>query len=110
VVLLCNLLNAYPDGRKRELLARADAALAPGGRLVVVDQMRRAAGGGTARAIVELTNLRLFDPARGGTYAMPDLIDWLAMSGLEIVRARPLMSVPWMGLVVATRPDRPASR
>jgi hypothetical protein len=76
---------------------------------VVLDQMRRAATGGTARAIVELTNLRLYDPARGGTYAMPDLIDWLKTCGLEIVRARPLMSVPWMGLVVA-RPSSARAR
>jgi SAM-dependent methyltransferase len=109
-VLLCNLLNAYPDDRKRELLARAGAALAPGGRLVVLDQMRQAAKGGTARAIVELTNLRLYDPARGGTYAMPDLVDWLKMCGLDVARARPLMSVPWMGLVVARTSSGRAQR
>jgi SAM-dependent methyltransferase len=103
IVLLCNLLNAYPDDRKRELLSRAAAALAPGGRLVVHDQMRRAASAGTARAIVELTNLRLFDPSRGGTYAMPELLAWLSACGLRIVRAGPLTSVPWTALVIGGR-------
>jgi SAM-dependent methyltransferase len=110
IVLLCNLLNAYPDDRKRELLSRAAAALAPGGRLVVHDQMRRAASAGTARAIVEPTNLRLFDPSWVGTYAMPELRAWLSEVGLQIVRAGPLMSVPWTALVIGGRSKQEGAR
>jgi SAM-dependent methyltransferase len=110
IVLLCNLLNAYPDDRKRVLLSRAVAALAPGGRLVVHDQVRRAASAGTARAIVELTNLRRFDPSRGGTYAMPELLAWLSECGLRIVRAGPLTSVPWTALVIGGRSTQDGAR
>jgi len=85
----------------------ARSALAPGGQLVVLDQMRRSAGGGTARAVVELTNLRLFDPAHGGTYALPELRGWLADLGLCKIRNHRLFSVPWAALVVAQRDSTP---
>ncbi|GAA1714267.1 methyltransferase [Fodinicola feengrottensis] len=106
-VLLFNLLNAYPLERKLALLDRARAALAPGGQLVILDQMRRSVRSGAARAVVELTNLRLFDPGTGGTYTLPELREWLAHRRMEKVRNHRLFSVPWTALVAARRPLDP---
>lgn len=101
VVLLCNLLNAYDEAGRHRLVARAHATLRPGGTIAVYDQMRRSVAAGTARAVVELTNLRLFDPAHGGTYALPELRAVLAAAGFSAVRSRKLFSVPWSTLVTA---------
>lgn len=101
VTLLFNLLNAFPAGRKVELLRLAAATLAPSGRLVILDQMRRPTLRGTARAVVELTNLRLFDPGQGDTYSLPDLKAWLPAAGLKEIQTGALRAVPWMCFLVA---------
>jgi SAM-dependent methyltransferase len=107
VVLLFNLLNAYPADQKVALLRRAADSLAPTGTVVVLDQMRSPALRGTARAIVELTNLRLFDPEQRDTYALAELRGWLAEAGLRPHRTGTLRSVPWMCFVAARREARP---
>jgi SAM-dependent methyltransferase len=103
VTLLCNLLNAYSREHKIELLRLATATLLPNGRLVILDQMRRPTLRGAAKAVVELTNLRLFDPGQGDTYSLPDLKEWLPAAGLRVVQTGALQAVPWMCFLVARR-------
>jgi SAM-dependent methyltransferase len=108
VALAFNLLNAYDDDRKVELLRRIREALARGGVLVVADGMRGQARRGLARAIVELGTLRLFEPGRPATYRPDELAACLRRAGFRARRTGALRSMPWMGFTTAVRDDRRA--
>lgn len=106
VALVFNVLNAYDDESKVELLQRVASALSPGGMLVVVDGMRGHARRGLARAIVELTTLRMFDPDAPATYRREDLLGWLRRAGFAPRKTGALRSVPWVGFTTAVRSRR----
>jgi len=103
VVLLFNLLNAYPNDRKVQLLRRAAEAMNRSGMLVVLDQMRVPTLRGTAKAMVELTNLRLFDPAQRETYLASSLPEWMESAGLRLQKTSTLRAVPWMCFAIAAK-------
>jgi hypothetical protein len=103
VVLLFNLLNAYPNDHKVQLLRRAAEVISRSGTLVVLDQMRVPTLRGTAKAMVELTNLRLFDPAQGETYLASSLPEWMKSAGLRTQKISTLRAAPWICFAVAAK-------
>jgi predicted O-methyltransferase YrrM len=104
VALLFNQLNAYPTDLKLKLLRRVASIIKAGGVIVILDQIRQSTLRGTAKAIVELTNLRLFDPAQRDTYSLSDLQQWLKLVGLKSQRTISLLSTPWLCVVIARKP------
>lgn len=103
--LLFNTLNLFEPDRRVELLARIGAAIGPNGFVAILDQMRLPSRQGAARAVADLTNLRLFDPASRGAFGVSDL-GWLARAGMRHERTSTLMSAPWMGLLIVRRARR----
>ncbi len=103
ITLLFNVLNAYDVISKVALLRRAADTISPSGIVVILDQMQRPTLHGVARAVVELTNLRLFDSYKQDTYRYSDLLVWLARAGLKSCSAGSLRTVPWMSFVVAQK-------
>jgi 3-hydroxy-5-methyl-1-naphthoate 3-O-methyltransferase len=81
LVLLSNILHQEQAPEAAEIIRRAAAALAPGGRVVVVDfaidDAKREHPLGTLFAI----NMRSF----GDTYSEPELRGWMEDAGLENV-------------------------
>jgi hypothetical protein len=103
VALVFNLLNAFEPARRVELLRRVAQAIARSGIVVVLDSMRDAGLRGAARAVVELTTLRLFDPNQHETYGSDELISWIQAAGLHFVRSAAMRSVPWVRFAIARR-------
>lgn len=100
--LVFNTLNMFEPERRVELLSRVGAALAPNGFVAILDQMRLPTRRGASRAVVDLTNLRLFDPSSRGAYGVTDL-SWLERAGFRRPRTVSLLGAPWMGLLIARR-------
>jgi O-methyltransferase domain len=75
-VLLANLLHLYPPDACRALLARAASALAPEGRLVVVDLAIEDDRSGPPAAVYFALNMALY--TEGGTvHGIPQLTSWV---------------------------------
>jgi O-methyltransferase domain len=75
-VLLANVAHLYPPDACRTVIGRAAAALAPAGRLVVVDLAIRDDRTGPPAAVYFALNMALY--TEGGTvHGIPDLMSWV---------------------------------
>jgi SAM-dependent methyltransferase len=92
LVLFANVLHQELPEQARALVARAAAALAPGGRVAVVDfaidEQRREALVGALFAI----NMRSF----GDTYDEPTIAGWMADAGLTGIRRDAVGTTRWL--------------
>ncbi|MBW2276270.1 MAG: methyltransferase domain-containing protein [Deltaproteobacteria bacterium] len=92
LVLLANVLHQELPERAAELVERATAALAPGGRVSVVDfaidENHREALVGALFAI----NMRSF----GDTYDEPTITSWMIDAGLAEVQRNPVGTTRWV--------------
>jgi ubiquinone/menaquinone biosynthesis C-methylase UbiE/predicted transcriptional regulator len=92
LVLLANILHQELAPRAAEIIRRAAAALAPGGRVAVVDfaidDAKREHPFGTLFAI----NMRSF----GDTYSEPELRGWMEDAGLDNVTTTFIGSDRWV--------------
>jgi SAM-dependent methyltransferase len=98
LVLLANVLHQESTGTAAALVARAAGALAPGGRVAVldfaIDDEQRAHVLGTLFAV----NMRSF----GHTYTAPTISGWLTRAGLEEIAREDLNRHRW--LITGRRP------
>jgi SAM-dependent methyltransferase len=104
VALLFNLLHGYPPDRLAQLLRRMHAALGPGGRVVILDQVRGKAASPIGEAVARLQGLNMFNASEGRAYANEEIARWLTEAGFGDVRPIRLRRSPGFGLVVATKP------
>jgi SAM-dependent methyltransferase len=92
LVLFANVLHQELPGRAAELVARAAGALAPGGRVAVIDfaidPLRREALVGALFAI----NMRSF----GDTHDEPTIRGWMTDAGLTEIRCQDLGTARWV--------------
>lgn len=104
VVLLGNVLHLEQPDAAAELVARAAAALAPGGTLAVIDIL----GDAEHPSDRERAMYALFLGLRaehGRMYRHDDLTGWLAAAGLAAGRPVPLADAPrLLDVVLATKP------
>jgi hypothetical protein len=105
VVLLFNLIHAYSPERNVELLDRARAALAAGGRVVIFDQVPTDGASPLARAVARLQGLNMFNAEAGQAHDEAEIGRWLAAAGFTGVRRVRLLRSPGFGVVVGTKPD-----
>jgi SAM-dependent methyltransferase len=103
VALLFNIVHAYSPDRNIALLTRVAEALAPGGLLVVLDQMEGWTAGPVAKAVTRLQALNMFNAAAGQTYGFGEIARWYGQAGFRNVRRIRLFRSPGFGLVVGTR-------
>jgi len=82
VVLLANILHQELPPQAAEIIRRAAAALAPGGRVVVVDFAIDDAKQEHLLGALFAINMRSF----GDTYSEPELRGWMEDAGLENVK------------------------
>lgn len=103
LVLLANVLHQETATRAAEMVRRATRALAPGGRVAIVDfridDRRREHLLGTLFAI----NMRDF----GDTWTEPDLRGWMQAAGLDHVTRTDLGPDRWLLTARASRLRRP---
>jgi SAM-dependent methyltransferase len=78
VVLMFNIIHGLSDAENRTLLARALAALRPGGKLFILDQMRQNGKSSSpiAQFIPLMVGLNLLNEIGGSVYSTEEITEW----------------------------------
>lgn len=100
VVLLFEIVHNHTDEENRDLIARAAKALRPGGRIIVLEDVR----GEEGEALDEHNaafSLAMFALSGDRTYSLSEIGGWLTGAGLAGVEHVPLPSS--VSLVVGTK-------
>ena len=87
----------------RDLLQKAHAALKPGGKVAIFDQVEGKVLGSAANAIVRLVGLMFFLFANGRTFTRDELTNILNDTNFNNIRFHPLRQAPGSSLLVAQK-------
>lgn len=85
-----------------DVLHRLRACVAPGGRLVILDELGTPPHHSFAHANDALVRLELFHATQGRTYTAAQLVAPLRQAGFTDVTLRPLKRAAGLGVIVAT--------
>lgn len=100
VVTLGQILHSEGVERSRALLARAHAALAPGGTIAIAEHLVDADRRGPMRGLIFAVNM-LVNTEAGGTYTFEEIAGWLTEAGFTNPRQLPAPGPS--PLILATR-------
>ncbi len=100
VTLLANVLHLYPADAGRALVARAAAAVAPGGAVAVVDLAIAPDRSGPPAGVYFALNMALYTEA-GTVHDAGTIASWLADAGLRPEPPRALAAAPESFLLIA---------
>jgi SAM-dependent methyltransferase len=103
VVSVFNLVHHLPDGRNRELMRLARAALKPGGTLVVGDSERPVPGEPVSQQGA-VSSLLFYAWSHSRNFSRAELAGWLEAAGFEDVRVERNERSPWRILVLGRAP------
>jgi ubiquinone/menaquinone biosynthesis C-methylase UbiE len=84
VALLGNIVHSEGEASSRDLFARLHRALAPGGRVVVIDMVPDEGRTGPPFALIFALNM-LVNTETGGTYTLSEYTRWLQGAGFRRV-------------------------
>jgi SAM-dependent methyltransferase len=102
LIFCFNVAHGFDPATNRDLFARLRDALAPGGRLVVLDQFEGQSRLSMARAGLELARL-VYETALNGTvYEVDQYREWLRDAGFTDVSVTRFRTMPGIGLLEAT--------
>ena len=102
-VLLFNLLHHYDRDTNHRLLARAYAALRPGGKVAILDQVTGRQSGPASHAVVQLAGWMYYLFADGRTFTREELSELLAAAGFGNIRFHSPRAAPGHGMLVAEK-------
>lgn len=102
-VLLFNILHGHTPAQNGALLRQAAAALHPGGRVIILDQLAGKAPTPGTQAMSSLLALSFFQLVGAQIYPFAQVADWLTAAGFGDVRRMTLFTNPISSLVVATK-------
>lgn len=103
LAMLFNVVHAHSPGENRALVGRVADALAPGGRVVVMDQFEGSARMPVARAGIGLVGLTYLVTLGARVYPADEVGEWLADSGFGAVERTGLRSAPGVSLLEARK-------
>ncbi|AEB44728.1 methyltransferase [Micromonospora maris] len=89
VLILSHVLHDWALQERQALVSRAFDALAPGGRLMVIDPMIDDDRRGTAGALLTSLNMLMVTP-HGAEYTAAEARDWLTEAGFTGITAVPI--------------------
>ena len=103
IILLFNLIHHFGDDGNIELLQRAAAALKPGGRVAILDQIVGNVMGKASNALIRLIAWQYYLLADGRVHERDAIEDWLRQTGFRDIRVVNLAKLPGNSLVIAVR-------
>jgi 2-polyprenyl-3-methyl-5-hydroxy-6-metoxy-1,4-benzoquinol methylase len=103
VALVFNVIHAHQPEENIRLLKKVAAALAPQGRVVILDQMDATALGPMTRAANSLIGLAYFTLLSGQTFPYTAVASWLSEAGFAVVSQKRLPKAPGTSMIVAVR-------
>lgn len=101
VALLFNVLHGHDTDEARGLVDRVADALAPGGRIYVLDQFETRTIGPMTEAAIRLIGLNYFVTLGGRIHDADEVRRWLADAGLVDVDEARLKTAPGLSLIEA---------
>ncbi|MDX1418301.1 MAG: methyltransferase, partial [Candidatus Promineifilaceae bacterium] len=101
--LLFNLLHHYDLETNHELLQKAYAALKPGGKVAIFDQVAGKQFGSATSAIIKLVGLMYYLFADGRVFTRGELTGLLTETGFKNIQFYPMRQAPGSSLFVAER-------
>jgi SAM-dependent methyltransferase len=104
-VLLFNVIHGHSPEQNELLLQEAAAALNPGGRVVILDQIAGRAPTRTIEAMTNIMALGFFQLVGAQAYSFKQIASWLDETGFIRSRRVRLFSSPASSLVIATKPE-----
>lgn len=102
-ILLFNLLHHYDLETNHKLLQKAHAALKPGGKVAIFDQVAGKQFGSATNAIVQLVGLMYYLFADGRIFTRAELTTLLDQTGFENIQFYPMRQAPGSSLLVAEK-------
>jgi cyclopropane fatty-acyl-phospholipid synthase-like methyltransferase len=102
-VLLFNVIHGHDPAEVRALLERAHDALAPGGRLLVLDQLQGTVRMPVATAGLALVAVTYFVLLDATIHDVDDVATWLRAAGFGDVTRESFRTAPGVTLLEATR-------
>jgi SAM-dependent methyltransferase len=104
VALVFSLLHGFTPAQNAAILRRVHDALAPGGRIAVVEQILGAEGATpSGEAFLRLFSLNLFHGQGGQVWGQEAIMGWLAAAGFGEITAYPLVAAPTDQVIIARR-------
>ncbi len=103
LILLFNLLHHYDLQTNHRLLRKAHAALKPGGKVAIFDQVEGNVSGSATNAIVRLVSLMYYLFAGGRTFTRDELTGLLTDTGFSRTQFHALRQSPGSSLIVAEK-------
>lgn len=101
-ILVFQLLHYFRPEANASLLRRVRSALAPSGRVLILDQLRGAAPTPVASAFFAVLALTYRTGLGGDLYGYDEIAAWLHEAGFSDVRRRSIRSAPGNALISAT--------
>jgi SAM-dependent methyltransferase len=102
-ILLFNLLHHYDLETNLKLLHKTHAALKPGGKVAIFDQVAGKQFGAAANAIIKLVGLMYYLFADGRTFTRDELTNLLTDADFRKIAFHPLRQAPGSSLLIAER-------
>lgn len=101
MALLFNIIHGLTAEQNRALLQRVQAALNPGGQVLILEQIPGSTPLPISEATVRILGLSFFHLLGGQCYAFPEILSWLQESGFVNVQRK---NIPKAGsaLIVGT--------
>jgi ubiquinone/menaquinone biosynthesis C-methylase UbiE len=100
--LYFNIIHNYSEQENRRVLAKAAAALKPGGRLVVWDMFKEPDGERDIQPA--LMALHMLVASGGTSYLLEDVYSWLGEAGFERFVRKETRTAPGLSLILARKP------
>lgn len=103
LVLIAQLVHHFSEQQNRELAARVERALRPGGVYAVLDEFRPRTpkDAGQVGAVLEFYFALT---SQSGTWAVEEIADWQQSAGLKLRRPINFRTVPGVGIQAAEKP------
>lgn len=103
VALLFNIIHGFSPAQNAALFAKVAAALRPGGRIVLLDQLVDGTSQPLANAVSQLLDISYFHVLGGQLYPYEEIVTWLQAAGfIRMLRIR-LLRVPGSSLIIGTK-------
>jgi hypothetical protein len=104
LVFLGNVVHGYQAQENQMLLKRVATALAPGGKVAILDEVPTRRVGNVGRAFGSIMALNMYMSVDAQTYTSGEIGHWLRAAGFGAPSTRKLVRAPGLTLIVASLP------
>jgi SAM-dependent methyltransferase len=103
LALLFNVVHAHGPAENTALFERVADALAPGGRVVVLDQWKGSGRTPVSRAGLRFVALTYLTTLGATVYAHEEVVSWLQRAGFSDIKRRSVGPLSGLAIIEATR-------